>query len=84
MTFTQNTLAKSASISGSSLHTGEQVTLTIHPAPPGHGRKFRRKDLPDHPVIEARIDLVKTVERLLLPFKLIHCTPRKISLSGKS
>jgi UDP-3-O-[3-hydroxymyristoyl] N-acetylglucosamine deacetylase/3-hydroxyacyl-[acyl-carrier-protein] dehydratase len=63
MTFMQNTLAKSASISGSSLHTGQQVTLTIHPAPPGHGRKFRRKDLPDQPVIEARIDLVKTVER---------------------
>lgn len=59
----QQTLAKSATISGSSLHTGEQVTLTIHPAPPGHGRKFKRSDLPDQPVIDARIDHVKTVER---------------------
>ncbi len=59
----QQTLAKSASISGSSLHTGESVTLTVHPAPPGHGRKFKRMDLPDQPVIDARIDHVKTVER---------------------
>ena len=59
----QHTLAKSASISGSSLHTGEKVTLTIHPAPPGHGWKFKRTDLADEPVIDARIDFVKTVER---------------------
>ena len=59
----QSTLAKSASISGSSLHTGEKVTLTLHPAPPGHGRKFKRKDLPDEPTIDARIENVKTVER---------------------
>ena len=59
----QHTLAKSASISGSSLHTGEKVTLTIHPAPPGHGWKFKRKDLRDEPIIDARIDYVKSVER---------------------
>ena len=63
MTQNQQTLAKSASLSGSSLHTGEKVTLTLHPAPPGHGRKFKRKDLADEPVIDARIDHVKTVER---------------------
>src|SRR5688572_13471068 len=63
MTSQQYTLAKSASISGSSLHTGEKVTLTIHPAPPGHGRKFRRKDLADEPVIDAKIENLKTVER---------------------
>jgi UDP-3-O-[3-hydroxymyristoyl] N-acetylglucosamine deacetylase/3-hydroxyacyl-[acyl-carrier-protein] dehydratase len=59
----QHTLAKSASMSGSSLHTGGKVTLTVHPAPPGHGRKFRRSDLADEPVIDANIDHVKTVER---------------------
>src|SRR6201996_4083400 len=63
MTAQQHTLAKSASISGSSLHTGEKVTLTVHPAPPGHGRKFKRKDLPDEPTIDAKIENVKTVER---------------------
>jgi UDP-3-O-[3-hydroxymyristoyl] N-acetylglucosamine deacetylase/3-hydroxyacyl-[acyl-carrier-protein] dehydratase len=59
----QQTLVKSASVTGSSLHTGANVTLTLHPAPPGHGRKFRRADLPDQPLIDARIDNVKTVER---------------------
>src|SRR5258708_23920771 len=59
----QHTLAKSSSVSGSSLHTGEKVVLTLHPAPPGHGRKSRRKDLADEPTIDARIENVKTVER---------------------
>ena len=59
----QQTLAKSASLTGTALHTGEKVTLTIHPASPGTGRKFRRSDLPDEPTIDASIDNVKTVER---------------------
>lgn len=59
----QHTLARSASLNGSSLHTGENVTLTLHPAPPGFGRKFKRSDLPDQPTIDARVDNVKTVER---------------------
>ena len=63
MTQLQHTLQRSASFTGVSLHTGENVTLTLHPAPPNHGRKFRRSDLPDQPVIDASIDHVKTVER---------------------
>ncbi|MDR3406429.1 MAG: bifunctional UDP-3-O-[3-hydroxymyristoyl] N-acetylglucosamine deacetylase/3-hydroxyacyl-ACP dehydratase [Chthoniobacter sp.] len=63
MSSLQTTLAKTASVSGSSLHTGEKVTLTLHPAPPGHGRKFKRKDLADEPIIDAKIENVKTVER---------------------
>ncbi len=59
----QQTLAKSASLTGTALHTGEKVTLTLHPAPPGTGRKFRRSDLPDEPTIDAKIENVKTVER---------------------
>lgn len=59
----QHTLARSASLTGSSLHTGKEVTLTLHPAPPGHGRKFRRVDLADQPTIDAHVDHVKTVER---------------------
>ncbi|MCX6978769.1 MAG: UDP-3-O-acyl-N-acetylglucosamine deacetylase, partial [Verrucomicrobia bacterium] len=53
MTQLQHTLQRSASFTGVSLHTGENVTLTLHPAPPNHGRKFRRSDLPDQPVIDA-------------------------------
>jgi UDP-3-O-[3-hydroxymyristoyl] N-acetylglucosamine deacetylase / 3-hydroxyacyl-[acyl-carrier-protein] dehydratase len=59
----QTTLASPATLQGTSLHTGENVTLTLHPAPQNHGYKFRRKDLPDQPVIEARADNVKLVER---------------------
>jgi UDP-3-O-[3-hydroxymyristoyl] N-acetylglucosamine deacetylase/3-hydroxyacyl-[acyl-carrier-protein] dehydratase len=59
----QCTLGQSVSVAGSSLHTGEKVVLTLHPAPAGHGRKFKRSDLPDEPIIDAKIELVKTVER---------------------
>ena len=59
----QRTLASSASLSGTALHTGEKVTITLHPAPTNHGFKFKRVDLPDQPIIEARVENVKTVER---------------------
>src|SRR5438477_11748285 len=59
----QQTIGKTASLSGSSLHTGEKVTLKLHPAPPDHGIKFRRKDLQDEPTIDANIANLKTVER---------------------
>ncbi len=63
MSDVQHTLASSASLAGTSLHTGEKVTLTLRPAPVGHGWKFKRIDLPDEPVIDARCTNVKTVER---------------------
>jgi UDP-3-O-[3-hydroxymyristoyl] N-acetylglucosamine deacetylase / 3-hydroxyacyl-[acyl-carrier-protein] dehydratase len=59
----QQTLTKSATLEGTSLHTGEKVTLTIKPAPENHGFKFRRIDLPDKPFINADVDKVQTVER---------------------
>lgn len=59
----QHTLAGSASLEGTSLHTGNKVTLTLKPAPEGHGFKFRRIDLPDQPFISADVDKVQTVER---------------------
>ena len=59
----QHTLGKTASLSGTSLHTGEKVSLRLHPAPVNHGIKFRRKDLQDEPTIDAKIDNLKTVER---------------------
>ena len=59
----QRTLASSATLTGSALHTGENVTLTILPAPAGHGFKFQRVDLADEPVVEAAAAHVKTVER---------------------
>ena len=59
----QHTVGKTASFSGTSLHTGEKVSLKLHPAPVDHGIKFKRKDLQDEPTIDARIDNLKTVER---------------------
>ncbi len=62
-TAVQHTLADSATLEGTSLHTGEKVTLTIKPAPEDYGFKFRRIDLPDQPFINADVQKVQTVER---------------------
>lgn len=59
----QQTLAGPATLEGTSLHTGEKVTLTLKPAPENHGFKFRRVDNPDQPFIDADVDKVQTVER---------------------
>src|SRR5213596_1189563 len=59
----QHTVGKTAGFSGTSLHTGEKVSLKLHPAPADHGIKFKRKDLQDEPTIDATIANVKTVER---------------------
>src|SRR5438093_1111901 len=59
----QQTLARSASVSGTSLHTGEKVTIKLQPAPVDSGIKFKRRDLQDEPTIDATIANLKTVER---------------------
>src|ERR1700740_3338483 len=56
--FYQQTLAKSASLTGTSLHTGSTVSLRLSPAPTDHGIKFKRIDLPDEPTIDAKVDHV--------------------------
>jgi UDP-3-O-[3-hydroxymyristoyl] N-acetylglucosamine deacetylase/3-hydroxyacyl-[acyl-carrier-protein] dehydratase len=59
----QQTLAKSASLKGTSLHTGEEVSVTLRPAPIDHGIKFKRIDLSDEPTVEVKIENVRLVER---------------------
>ena len=59
----QHTIAKPASVTGTSLHTGEKVTLTLKPSEPNTGLRFRRVDLEDQPFIAARVENVQTVER---------------------
>jgi UDP-3-O-[3-hydroxymyristoyl] N-acetylglucosamine deacetylase / 3-hydroxyacyl-[acyl-carrier-protein] dehydratase len=54
----QHTIKKSVTVAGVGLHTGQQVEMTFHPAPPNHGYKFRRVDVAGQPVIEADADLV--------------------------
>ncbi|MEJ6567906.1 MAG: bifunctional UDP-3-O-[3-hydroxymyristoyl] N-acetylglucosamine deacetylase/3-hydroxyacyl-ACP dehydratase [Akkermansiaceae bacterium] len=63
MSHMEHTLASEATLEGTSLHTGEKVTLTLKPAPEGYGFKFRRVDLPDKPFIDADVSKVQTVER---------------------
>lgn len=41
----QRTLAKTVSVTGVGLHSGERVALTLHPAPENSGIRFRRTDL---------------------------------------
>jgi UDP-3-O-[3-hydroxymyristoyl] N-acetylglucosamine deacetylase len=53
----QHTLQSAVRQSGVGLHTGQQVSVAIHPAPINVGRYFVRTDLPSGPVtIPAHID----------------------------
>jgi UDP-3-O-[3-hydroxymyristoyl] N-acetylglucosamine deacetylase/3-hydroxyacyl-[acyl-carrier-protein] dehydratase len=45
------------------LHTGIDVTITFKPAPPNHGYKFCRTDLPGKPVIDALAEQVTDTSR---------------------
>ncbi len=51
-------LKKSASCSGVGVHSGSRIQLTFHPAPAGVGRVFRRTDLSENNVIEAKLEHV--------------------------
>lgn len=59
----QHTIAKSTTLSGKGLHTGAQVNITFKPAPPNHGYKFKRIDLPNAPIIHAVVDNVVGTQR---------------------
>ncbi len=59
----QHTLSNAVSISGTGLHTGILVDMTLKPANPGYGIQFQRIDLPGQPVIMADCDLVVDTSR---------------------
>src|SRR5678810_504008 len=59
----QHTIISEASISGTGLHTGVLVDLTLKPATPGFGIQFQRIDLPGKPIIKADCDLVTDTSR---------------------
>ena len=59
----QRTILRSASINGKSLHTGEEVTLTIKPATENHGLVFRRVDLYGKPDIQPMVENVTELIR---------------------
>jgi UDP-3-O-[3-hydroxymyristoyl] N-acetylglucosamine deacetylase/3-hydroxyacyl-[acyl-carrier-protein] dehydratase len=59
----QQTLRQSVSFTGIGLHSGNKVTMTLLPAPPDSGLRFRRVDLDGKPEIEARIENVSQTNR---------------------
>jgi UDP-3-O-[3-hydroxymyristoyl] N-acetylglucosamine deacetylase / 3-hydroxyacyl-[acyl-carrier-protein] dehydratase len=59
----QRTLAREVSIKGSALHTGDAVTLTMKPAPAGHGVVFKRTDLHGAPELRPRVDQITDLVR---------------------
>jgi UDP-3-O-[3-hydroxymyristoyl] N-acetylglucosamine deacetylase / 3-hydroxyacyl-[acyl-carrier-protein] dehydratase len=59
----QHTIEKNISISGTGLHTGVLVKMTLNPANPGFGYQFQRTDLPNQPIIKADCDLVTDTSR---------------------
>ncbi|MEP6712174.1 MAG: bifunctional UDP-3-O-[3-hydroxymyristoyl] N-acetylglucosamine deacetylase/3-hydroxyacyl-ACP dehydratase [Ferruginibacter sp.] len=59
----QHTLSGPVSISGTGLHTGINVAMTLKPANAGFGFQFQRIDLPGSPVIKADCDLVTDTSR---------------------
>jgi UDP-3-O-[3-hydroxymyristoyl] N-acetylglucosamine deacetylase/3-hydroxyacyl-[acyl-carrier-protein] dehydratase len=59
----QHTLKNPATFAGIGLHSGNKVTLTLLPAPPNTGIRFRRVDLEGKPEIEARAEYVTETQR---------------------
>jgi UDP-3-O-[3-hydroxymyristoyl] N-acetylglucosamine deacetylase / 3-hydroxyacyl-[acyl-carrier-protein] dehydratase len=59
----QHTLGAPISISGTGLHTGINVDMTLKPANAGFGFQFQRVDVAGQPVIKADCDLVTDTSR---------------------
>src|SRR5947199_4618241 len=59
----QHTIGSAVNISGTGLHTGINVDMTLKPANPGFGFQFQRIDLPGQPLIKADCDLVTDTSR---------------------
>lgn len=59
----QHTLREAVSISGTGLHTGIHVEMTLKPANPGFGYQFQRTDLKGTPTIKADCELVTDTSR---------------------
>ncbi len=58
----QRTLAQPTRLTGTGLHSGQPVRLTLHPAPPDHGLVFVRTDLVPEVAIAACAHLVQETQ----------------------
>lgn len=59
----QRSILREVTAKGKAVHTGEEVSLTIKPAPVDHGVVFRRIDLYGKPEVKASIGSVSEVVR---------------------
>ncbi len=59
----QRSILRDVSISGKSLHTGEEVHLTLKPAPINHGIVFQRLDLFGKPELKPSVEFVTDLVR---------------------
>lgn len=59
----QYTIKEAVSLTGVGLHTGKKVKLTFKPASENHGYAFKRTDIEESPVIQAKASNVTTTDR---------------------
>lgn len=57
------TISREVQVEGIGLHLGRPCRLTFRPAAPGTGIVFRREDLPDRPLIPAKVQIAVEAER---------------------
>ena len=94
-----STVKEKFELSGIGLHLGMQTTVKVMPANPGQGRYFVRVDLPEEPVITAKVESVgettlsteligqnaqiRTVEHLLASLAASGVDDARIEIDGQ-
>ena len=94
----QRTLQTSVTCSGIGVHSGKDVTLTIHPAPVNHGIKFVRTDLLNSPDITAHFNqvvdtslatvigydgfIISTIEHLMAAFSGLSIDNARVEINA--
>jgi UDP-3-O-[3-hydroxymyristoyl] N-acetylglucosamine deacetylase len=58
----QRTIAKKVSITGIGIHSGQKVTMTLHPADADSGIQFKRTDIAGSEILKATAETVGTTE----------------------
>ncbi|MFZ3563833.1 bifunctional UDP-3-O-[3-hydroxymyristoyl] N-acetylglucosamine deacetylase/3-hydroxyacyl-ACP dehydratase [Tenacibaculum finnmarkense] len=59
----QKTIQNEITLTGVGLHTGNEVTMVLKPAPVNHGFSFTRVDLEGAPTIQAKAEFVTDTQR---------------------
>lgn len=79
----QRTIQQPATVKGIGLHTGKEVTMTFHPADPGHGVQFQRADLKEQPLIRCDVgNVVSTLRGTTIKQNNAHVSTTEHALSA--